>query len=167
MGAADLNAWRRQNSDAHSLVITLLDGRRMRGNMMVPRDKSLADVFNMPTPFFDFEDFDQGPMVIAKSSITSLRPHTLPAADQLDKKLTQLDKSDPYRILGLAKAATKDEIRAAYLGLARLYHPDRFAAIDMPPEMAEYVDAMARRINIAYGNIMPSTKADTPDDATP
>ena len=158
MGVADVNSWRRQNSDPATLLITLVDGTRLRGNLLIPRDKTLADVFNMPMPFFEFEDFDQGQMVIAKSSIASLRPHKLPAADQLDKKMTMLDKGDPYRILGVGKSAARDEIRAAYLALARMYHPDRFAASELPPEVAEYIDAMTRRINIAYADIVPSGK---------
>ena len=159
MGVADVNSWRRQNSDPATLLITLVDGTRLRGNLLIPRDKTLADVFNMPMPFFEFEDFDQGQMVIAKSSIASLRPHKLPAADQLDKKMTMLDKGDPYRILGVGKSAARDEIRAAYLALARMYHPDRFAASELPPEVAEYIDAMTRRINIAYADIVPSGKS--------
>ena len=160
MGVADVNSWRRQNSDPATLLITLVDGTRLRGNLLIPRDKTLADVFNMPMPFFEFEDFEQGQMVIAKSSIASLKPHKLPAADQLDKKLTQLDKGDPYRILGVGKSAARDEIRAAYLALARMYHPDRFASSELPPEVADYIDAMTRRINIAYADIVPSGKAD-------
>jgi preprotein translocase subunit Sec63 len=133
--------------------------------MLVARDKTLTDTFNMPVPFFEFDDFDQGPMVIAKTSIASLRPHKMPVADQLDKKISALDKSDPYRILGLGKSAARDEIRSAYLALARLYHPDRFASTELPPEVAEYIDAMARRINIAYTDIAPPAAAPTDDAA--
>jgi DnaJ domain len=161
MGAADLTNWRRQNSDPLTLVITLTDGRRLRGNMLVPRDKSLTDLFNMPMPFIEFEDFDQGQVVLAKTSIVSLRPHRLPAADQLDKKISALDKSDPYRVLGLGKSAAREDIRAAYLALARLYHPDRFASTELPPEVAEYIDAMARRINIAYADIAPPAASES------
>ncbi len=33
--------------------------------------------------------------------------------------------SDPYAILGVARAATRDEIRSAYRALVARYHPDR------------------------------------------
>ncbi len=34
--------------------------------------------------------------------------------------------SDPYAILGVARSATRSEIRTAYRGLVERYHPDRY-----------------------------------------
>ena len=158
MGQADISAWRRQNSDIVPVLVTLIDGSRIRGTVMLPRDKSLRDLFNMPEPFFDFECLENGPMVIAKTSIASLRQHVLPANDQLEKKMRTLDKSDPHKILGIGRTATREEIRTAYVALARAYHPDRFASSELPPEIAEYIDAMARRINAAYSELSPNVK---------
>jgi hypothetical protein len=155
MAGGDINAWRRQNSDPIALVLALSDGTVLKGNMLLPRDKSLRDLFNLPDPFVDFECTINGEMVIAKSSIISLRKHSTPNADQLDKKLTSLDKADPHRILGVAKTATQDEVHAAYLALARAYHPDRFASANLPPEVADYFETMTRRINIAFSEIAP------------
>ncbi|MFO0838441.1 MAG: DnaJ C-terminal domain-containing protein [Phycisphaerae bacterium] len=36
-----------------------------------------------------------------------------------------MSASDPYRILGVSRGASQDEIRAAYRKLAKLHHPDR------------------------------------------
>lgn len=167
MGAADINAWRRQNSDPVPLVITLVDGSAVRGTILMPRDKSLTELFNMPAPFFEIEGADGQLLVISKTAVASLRRHEIPNADQLDKKLTAMDKADPWRILGIGRSASRDEIRAAYVVLARLYHPDRFASSDLPPEIAEYVDNMARRINGAYAELSTSKRSAAADDATP
>lgn len=158
MGAADINTWRRQNSDPVPLVIAFLDGTSLRGTILMPRDKSLTDLFNMPSPFFEVEDVTGQIQVIAKTAVARLHRHEMPAADQLDKKLTALERADPWRILGIGRSAGRDEIRAAYVALARLYHPDRFAAADLPPEIAEYVDNMARRINAAYAELTAGTR---------
>lgn len=40
-------------------------------------------------------------------------------------RLATLNGVDHYRILGVAPTASRDEIRRAYLALARRYHPDR------------------------------------------
>ena len=42
--------------------------------------------------------------------------------------------SDPYKILGVVRTATDDEIRTAYRALAKRYHPDMNAG---RPEAAE------------------------------
>jgi hypothetical protein len=43
---------------------------------------------------------------------------------------------DPYRVLGVARTATQDEIRAAYRRLARRLHPDVARSGDEPVDMA-------------------------------
>jgi hypothetical protein len=165
--AGDINSWRRQNSDVVPLVIHLHDGTVVRGNIMQPRDKTLREVFNMPDPFIDFEDAAAGDMIIAKTAIKSVRKHDIPIADQLDKKLSALEKADPHRILGLGKSATGEEIHTAYLALARAYHPDRFAAAGLPPEVSEYLETMTRRVNVAYSELSSIVRAVAPADETP
>lgn len=159
MGQADLTAWRRQNSDQVQLLLTLVDGTRVRGTILQPRDKSLRELFSMPDTFIDFDSADAGPIVIAKASIASFRVHAMPIADQLDKKARVLDKSDPHAILGVPVGASRDDIRSAYVALARTYHPDRFAATELPSEIADYIDTMARRINAAYAELVPNPRS--------
>ncbi len=36
-----------------------------------------------------------------------------------------MKNKDYYKVLGVAKTASSDEIRKAYLRLVRIYHPDR------------------------------------------
>jgi DnaJ domain len=162
MAAGDMNSWRRQNSDSVQVLLVLGNGGRMRGNIMLPRDKTLRDFFNMPDLFIDFDCFEGGELVIAKTSIVSLRRNSLPQADQIDKKLRALDRANPHQILGIGVSATKEEIHKAYLALARSYHPDRFALSNLPPEVAEYLDTMTLRINVAYSELAPSTRASEP-----
>ena len=57
---------------------------------------------------------------------------------------------DPYRILGIETTATFDAIRDAYHRLSKLYHPDRYAGIELPPEVAAYLDGKAKSINAAF-----------------
>jgi DnaJ-domain-containing protein 1 len=153
MGAADLSAWRRQNSDPVSVIVVLLDGSILTGTLLLPRDRQLRDLFNTPDAFIDFDDFRNGPTILGKSSIRSIRANTLPQADQIEKRLKILDKSDPFQILGVAKDADRETLRAAYVSLVRTYHPDRFAEAGLPVEVTDYINTMARRINAAYSEL--------------
>ena len=55
-----------------------------------------------------------------------------------------------YEVLGVARGATEKEIRSAYHKLSKIYHPDKFAAVELPSEVREYLAAMSRRINAAF-----------------
>jgi DnaJ-class molecular chaperone len=60
-----------------------------------------------------------------------------------------LDQLDYFAVLKLAATATPPEIRAAYHRESRVYHPDRYAAVDDEP-FRDRVGRIYRRINEAY-----------------
>ena len=153
MAAADISAWRRQNSDTVPVSVALMDGTLLAGTILLPRDRKLHEFFNMPEAFIEFEDFRAGPTILAKSAIRSIRNNEIPQADQIEKRLKLLEKSDPFQILGVAKNVDRDGLRNAYVNLARAYHPDRFTSSELPPEIIEYINTMARRINAAYSEL--------------
>lgn len=146
-------AWRRQNSVPVAVDIQLMDGSSMKGNVFIPRDKQLREILVGPEPFIEFDCFRLGAIVLSKQAIRLVRQNSLPEADQLERRQKALEKSDPFMILGVPHNATKDAVRQAYIELARVYHPDRYISHQLPPEMAEYVNAMARRINTAYAEV--------------
>ena len=41
-------------------------------------------------------------------------------------------------------------MKSAYHRLAKLYHPDRYTAAELPPEVRDYLAGMTRRVNAAY-----------------
>jgi curved DNA-binding protein CbpA len=60
-----------------------------------------------------------------------------------------LDRQDYYAVLGINTRADIDDIKAAYYGLARKYHPDRFYGLS-DPVLKEKVDVIFASINVAY-----------------
>ena len=62
-----------------------------------------------------------------------------------------MQNDDPWRILGLEPGATREEIRAAYRDLAKVWHPDRFSAES--PQLQQRATRELQRINEAYAAI--------------
>ena len=58
--------------------------------------------------------------------------------------------SDPYKVLGLPRNATNDEVKTAYRELARKYHPDHYAG----NPLSDLADEKMKEINEAYDAIM-------------
>ena len=54
--------------------------------------------------------------------------------------------TDPYKVLGVSRDATDDEIKKAYRELARKYHPDNYQNSDL----ADLVEEKMKEINEAY-----------------
>ena len=57
--------------------------------------------------------------------------------------------TDPYKVLGVDRNASDDEIKKAYRDLARKYHPDNYR--DNP--LADLVEEKMKEINEAYDQI--------------
>ena len=57
---------------------------------------------------------------------------------------------DPYEVLGVARDATDDQVKAAYRQLARKYHPDHY---DGNP-LSDLAQEKMKEINEAYDQIM-------------
>lgn len=57
--------------------------------------------------------------------------------------------NDPYKVLGVSKNATDEEIKKAYRELARKYHPDNYAG----NPLADLVEEKMKEVNEAYDQI--------------
>lgn len=147
-------AWRRQNSDVITIEIKLVDGGVLRGTMLLQREKSLKDTFSSGDPFIEFDCIVNGEIVLAKTGIATIRQIKKGAVDGLERRMKALEKSDAFGILKIAQTTDREKIREAYLKQTRLYHPDRFAGAELPAEVGEYINAMSRRINNAYAELV-------------
>ena len=73
-----------------------------------------------------------------------------PSSDQPspDQSSSKLQTGNDPEILSLPPDATKDQIRKAYIGAIKLYHPDNFAGLS--PEFAKLAEEKSKQINLAY-----------------
>ena len=131
------------------ISIVMIDGETLHGTIGVAMSGKLDDAMNNPAPFLDFETVAGERVCLAKHAIRKVEMVTVPKTDQFSRR-TASDSFDPYAVLGVAPGSDAATLREAYHARARDYHPDRFAVIEMPQEMKDYVTAMLTRINIAY-----------------
>lgn len=149
MAAADLAAWRKQNSDPMTVDMVMTDGSTMRAIVMIPREKHLKDVFNVSDQFLEVECLENGPVVFQRESLRTVRPAGLPKAEQLDKRIAAAEKLNAHQVLGLPKRPTADLVAAAYDTLRAKYDPARATAAGMPDEVVLFMEAMCRRLDAA------------------
>jgi hypothetical protein len=138
-----------RNEGPVAVEITLQSGQELRGKFLLSPGRALPETLNGPTNFMDFEPFGGHRTFIAKSSIAAVRPMEVDASPSLSVG-GNASNFDPFVVLGVAQTATNEEVRARYLKLAKIYHPDRYAAAELPSEVREYLAAMVRRVNAAF-----------------
>ncbi len=140
-----------KNEDATKKIVVelfLSDGRALVGHIILPATSDLVRIMNNDLKYIRFESLDGNPCLIAKSAILEVASRELPKAVQLDAG--DDTNFDPYSVLGLPHDSTPQDVRAAYLKVTKIYHPDIYANIAMPPEVERYLNAVFSRANLAY-----------------
>ena len=135
------------------VCIQMNDGRELNGELVVNIGGVLERTLNSDAKFILFRDLNGSEYFIAKTGILECQARKATKAVGLPAAKVQ-ESSDPYTLLGIAKTATDEQIRAAFLERSKDYHSDRFASVSLPREVAEYTDSMSRRINEAYALLM-------------
>ncbi len=68
-------------------------------------------------------------------------------------RASTVGEADPYEVIGVARSASGDDIRAAWKRLMRENHPDSLAARGVPPEFIARATDKVARINAAWQRI--------------
>jgi hypothetical protein len=134
-----------------SVEIECDDRTVVKGRLIISGARTLAEVLNGSGQFIEFEPYDGPRRLVSKSIVRSIQTVNVPDARQLAARRREIEGFDPHSVLGVAADAPFDEVRNAYVRLSKIYHPDRYQSMELPPEVREYLAAMAARINIAYG----------------
>jgi DnaJ-domain-containing protein 1 len=142
-----------KSNNVRALVaLTLADGTSEHVSVKLPLSSKLADALNNADRYLDAIDGEGKQFFVAKSAVKRVDLVEVPRASQMNPRRRASDRAhfDPHDVLGVAKGCDADAIRQAYHAMARKYHPDRFAGLDLPKEMRDYAEAMLVRINLAY-----------------
>lgn len=131
--------------------LTLDDQTVLKGDLMMPAARPVHEVLNGSNVFLDFRVFGGEQQLLAKSAIRSIRLIQVPSANQMRAAAARSGETfDPHTVLGVRVDASHEEVRKAYVEMAKIYHPDRYATAQLPNEVREYLAAMSRRVNLAF-----------------
>lgn len=132
-------------------ILHMADGKKLPVSIKLSLSGKLTETMNHSDQFIDVIAGAGQQLLINKSSIESVEISDPPVA-RLNQQRRAADKAvfDPHAVLGVASGVSKEDVRAAWLHLVKVYHPDRFANLDVPQEMKDYAAAMQARINMAY-----------------
>jgi curved DNA-binding protein CbpA len=86
-----------------------------------------------------------------------VRPEIAARRAEIAKRAESIDAEDYYQMLGIAPDATVDQVKAAYFGLAKSWHPDR-----LPSELLDAKPLVARvfaRFSEAYQTLIDPEKS--------
>jgi hypothetical protein len=144
-----------------AVEITLEGGQKLRGKLVVPPGRVLTELLNGSSAFVEFQPVDGERMFIAKTALQCVQPVHVAAAPKLSIANEDGKPFDPSAILGVAPGASREEVHEAYLKQAKMYHPDRYASAELPPEVRDYLAAMARRVNAAHDALESAQKRTT------
>ena len=133
-----------------AVLISLTDGSVITGSVQKPRTKSLLEFMNNGLPFMEVERKDGSRLELSKTALRSIETYEAPRANQLSQEMQKFESFEPHDVLGVSKGAPREAVREAYLKMQRMYHPDRYTGTDLPSEVADYINAISRRVNIAY-----------------
>lgn len=148
----------RAHENRVSVIVTLTDGETMHGSLRLPLSNRLADALNNADAFIDFATQAGERYFLNKHSVRKIEAFEIPRVDHLERHEKREGGFDPYIILGLPKEASPESVKQAYHRLARSYHPDRFAGLELPREMHDYATGMLARINLAYRQLQANGK---------
>ncbi len=147
------------DNTAVPVELSLDNGDVLAGRLIVGTGRNLFDVLNSAASFLEFEPYGGDKALVAKSSLRNVKIVNIGRKPDLSARARDLDGFDPHTILGVSAGATEEEIKAAWHRLSKIYHPDRYAAAELPEEVGEYLSIMARRVNAAFKALETTARA--------
>jgi hypothetical protein len=134
--------------------LTFADGKKAMVSVKLSMTGKLTETVNNADHYIDVISGTGEAYLVAKTHVVKIEIADPPVA-RLNQQRRQTDRAqfNPWAVLGVENTAPKEAVRAAYVNLVKIYHPDKFANYELPPEMKDYAAAMLARINLAYEQV--------------
>ena len=145
------------------VILTMQDGRRLEVDLIVNIGGAIDRTMNNDARFILVGDAENGERMIAKDAISEVvdakkMAQQAQAASSATRPTVAApgmatEITDPYQVLGLTHGAGVEEIRNAFVQLAQVYNPDRFAHLGLPTDVNDFCANRYRQISEAYAQL--------------
>jgi DnaJ domain len=133
-----------------AVEVALADGGTVAGRAVLAPGKGVHKLLEGDENFIYLDVFDGDGRFIAKADIRGLKVLTSIKSQNVALQIPDARHFEPYRVLGIEKGASFDDIRDAYHRLSKVYHPDRYAGVELPREVRAYIEGMSKNVNAAF-----------------
>lgn len=87
-------------------------------------------------------------------------PDTRTRREEFLKEYAWMMQQDYFTLLGVSESDPRDQVRKAYYGMVKKFHPDRFFEQDLMTDLRDKVNALFQRISDAHDTLIdPARKA--------
>lgn len=143
----------RVDNRAETLIaveIALADESTIAGRAVLPAGRGVHKLLDGDDAFIYLETFDGNGTFVPKAEIRNVKVIAPARGVTTALFIPDARNFDPHRVLGLEKGASFEQIRDAYHRLSKIYHPDKYAAVELPREVKSYLEAMSKNVNAAF-----------------
>jgi cytochrome c-type biogenesis protein CcmH/NrfG len=98
-----------------------------------------------------------GPPPVAPDTGPPLSPEAAALKKQINDRAATLDKQNNFEVLGIGRDVSREQVKAAYIALARVFHPDRLAQFKLE-KLRPTVETIFARMSDAQAVLMDDSK---------
>lgn len=138
------------NATAIAVEVRLTGGQTLVGRAALERGQSVHHLLRGGDDFLYVESADGDGDFVPRSVIAGLKVIRPVVPQPLRQPAPAAAPVDAARILGVGEDAAWDDVKAAYHEQLKSYHPDKFAHVALPKEVARYMDGKAKQITQAF-----------------
>jgi hypothetical protein len=138
-----------QSANNVQVVAKLVDGSIVEGAIVGGVTSNLATVLNRPGNFIEIVQAGGHKRYLGANQIVTIEPARPLAEPDLPKPMSANTKT-AHKILDLDDNCTPEKLREQYRKMVKLYHPDKFQSVGLPPEVQAYVQEMFNAISRAH-----------------
>lgn len=132
------------------VTIKMVDGTSVTGSIVAGLSAGLFAAINKDQPFIEVIAADGQKFCVGQAHIMSIE-EVVPFRKVNAPAFQSENASNAFELMGLNPGCTPMEAQKKYHAMVKLYHPDKYESIDLPPEIKKYLSDVSQKLSTAYG----------------